>query len=248
MLKFALSISSTNSYVLPDKRQRYSDKYMKHIFFSILTTLAFWHCQAPAPAPKGILNCYVRFDAVSQKVKAEATLYDGTTKRVIEMPGGIRFQSTEMKVLSVRGITYSTEYAAKYAQEQVFGWKNKNGVLGQFKLNLPAVDSFFFEPKVLSIKTSANLHWLGKPLSKNETLVFIWEDTKEGKTVPMEVSTTLNEPLIELPAAKIANLGPGDWSLYLVRKRMEKSEIADYFVESTGEYYTKPIKVKVVAK
>ncbi len=221
---------------------------MKHIFFSILTTLAFWHCQAPAPAPKSILNCYVRFDAVSRKVKAEATLYDGTTKQVIELPGGIRFQSTEMKVLPVRGITYTAEYPAAYTTEQVFVWKNKNGMPGQFKLNLPSIDSFFFENKVLSVKTSANLHWLGKPLSKNETLVFIWEDAKEGKTVPMEVSTTLNEPLIELPAAKIAQLGPGDWSLYLVRKRLEKSEVADYFVESTGEYYTKPISVKVIAE
>lgn len=221
---------------------------MKHIFFSILTTLAFWHCQAPAPAPKGILNCYVRFDAVSRKVKAEATLYDGTTKQIIELPGGIRFQSTEMKVLPVRGITYTAEYPASYTSEQVFDWKNKAGALGQFKLNLPSIDSFFFDAKVLSVKNSANLHWSGKPLSKGETIVFIWEDIKEGKTVPMEVSTTLNEPLIELPAAKIAQVGPGDWSLYLVRKRLEKSEIADYFVESTGEYYTKSIQVKVVAE
>jgi hypothetical protein len=62
----------------------------------------------------------------------------------------------------------------------------------------------------------------------------------------MEVSTTLGAPLIELPAAKIAQLGPGDWSLYLVRKRLEKSEGPDFFMESTAEYYTKPIKLKVI--
>ena len=63
----------------------------------------------------------------------------------------------------------------------------------------------------------------------------------------MEVSTTLGEPLIEIPAAKLAQLGAGDWTLYLVRKRIERSELADFKVESTGEYYTKPIKLKVLS-
>ena len=169
---------------------------MKHIFFSIVTALAFWHCQDVPPPPKNILTCYVRFDAVGRKVKAEASLHDGTTKQVIELPGGIRFQSTEMKVLPVRGITYSAEYAAAYTLEQAFDWKNKKGAQGKFKLNLPLIDSFFFDPKVLSLKNPANLRWVGKALDKNETLVFIWENAAAGTTVPMEVSTTLGEPLI----------------------------------------------------
>jgi hypothetical protein len=236
---------STNLSLLPDRRQRYSDKYMKHIFFSILTALAFLHCKDAPPAPKNILTCYVRFDAAGRKVKAEASLHDGATKQVIELPGGIRFQTTEMKILPVRGITYTAEYAAAYTPEQVFDWKNKKGERGQFKLNLPRIDSFFFDTKVLSVKKPANLRWIGKALDKNETLVFIWENAASGTTVPMEVSTTLGEPLIEIPAAKLAQLGAGDWTLYLVRKRIERSELADFKVESTGEYYTKPIKLKV---
>ena len=218
---------------------------MKHIFFSILTALAFCHCQAPAPAPKNILNCYVRFDAAARKVKAEATLHDGATKQIIDIPGGIRFQSTEMKALPVQGITYTTEYAAAFVAEPVFEWKNKKGEKGQFKLEAPSIDSFFFDSPVLSVKQSANLQWKGTPLGKGETLVFIWENTADGKTVPMEVSTTLGAPLIEIPAAKIEQIGAGDWSLYLVRKRFGKAELADFLVESVAEYYTKPILVKI---
>lgn len=162
------------------------------------------------------------------------------------MPGGFRFQSTEMKLLPVRGITYMTEFPAKFSAEQTFDWKNSKGEKREFSLSLPEIDSFFFDGKALSIKEPAQLHWLGKPLGKGETIVFIWEDKENGKTVPMEVSTTLGAPLIEIPAAKLAEVGLGDWSLYLVRKRKEKAEIADYFVESTAEYYTKPAKVKVV--
>jgi hypothetical protein len=236
---------STNLSLLPDRRQRYSDKYMKHIFFSILTALAFCHCQdAPTP-PKNILTCYVRFDAAGRKVKAEASLHDGATKQAIELPGGLRFQSTAMKIIPVRGITYTAEYAAAYTLDQVFDWKNKSGEQVTYKLELPQIDSFFFDTKVLSIKKAANLRWIGKALDKNETLVFIWENKAKGTTVPMEVSTTLGEPLIEIPAAKLAQLGAGDWTLYLVRKRLERSELSDFKIESTGEYYTKPIQIKV---
>lgn len=239
-------ISSTNTSILPDRRQRYSDKYMKHIFFSILTALAICQCKEPAPGPKNILNCYVRFDAAAKKVKAEAIYHDGVTKKIIEMPGGFRFQSTEMKLLPVRGITYMTEFPAKFSAEQIFDWKNKKGEKSQFSLNLPEIDSFYFSEKTLSVQVPAQLHWLGKPLGKGETIVFIWEDKEHEKTVPMEVSTTLGAPLIEIPAAKLAEVGPGDWILYLVRKRKEKTEIEDCFVESTAEYYTKPAKIKVV--
>lgn len=231
--------------MLPDKRQRYSDKYMKHIFFSILTVLAFCQCKEPAPAPKNILSCYVRFDAAARKVKAEATLHDGASKKVIEQPGGFRFQSTQMPTLPVRGITYSVEYPAAYTAEQVFEWKNAKGEPVKFKLEQPVIDSFFFEPPVLSTKASTNLRWIGTPLGKTETMVFIWENVANGQTVPLEVGTTLGAPLIEVPAAKLAQIGAGNWSLYLVRKRLERTELSDYWVESTAEYYTKPIQVKI---
>ena len=230
---------------MPDKRQRYSDKYMKHIFFSIVTALAFWHCQDPAPPPKNILNCYVRFDAADRKVKAEATVYDGATKQIIEWPGGIFFQSTEMKILPVRGITYSTEFSASFTAEPVFSWENKKGEKKEFKLGIPSIDSFFFDRKVLSIQQPALLEWIGTPLSKGETLIFIWQNAAGDTTIPMEVSTTFGAPIIEIPAAKIAQIGPGDWTVYLVRKRSAKAEVSDFMVESTAEFYTRPISVKV---
>lgn len=239
------TISSTNPSQLPDKRQRYSDKYMKHIFFSILTGLAFCHCQTPAPAPKNILNCYVRYDAAARAVKAEAYLKDGTNKNIIELPGGLRFQSTEMKILPVRGITYTAEYPAAYLPELVFEWTLNKNELGVYKTALPLIDSFFFESKVLSTKSPGNLRWIGKPLGKGETLVFMWENEQDGVTTPMEVSSTLGAPLIEVPAAKIAQLGAGNWSLYLVRKRLNRAELKDFLVESVSEYYTKTIQVKI---
>lgn len=170
---------------------------------------------------------------------------DSATRKIIEIPGGLRFQSTEMKIRPVQGITYTAEFPAAYTAEQVFEWKNKKGEKGEFKLGIPSIDSFYFDTKVLSVTNPAILQWIGKPLGKGETLVFIWENSAEGRTQPMEVSTTLGAPLIEIPAAKLAQIGPGNWSLYLVRKRMARAEVTDFWVESTSEYYTRPISVRV---
>lgn len=172
-------------------------------------------------------------------------MHEGTSKNVIDIPGGIRFQSTDMKALPVRGITYSLEYPATYSPTPVFEWKSKDGVPSNFQLNLPAIDSFFFDTRVLSVKDPAFLVWKGKALSPNERLVFMWENTAEGLTVPMEVSTTIGKPMIEIPAAKLAQVGKGEWSIYLVRKGRARTETADVFVESVTEFYTKPQMVKI---
>lgn len=219
---------------------------MKHIFFSILTALAFCHCQPAAPKAKNTLQCYVRYDASGKKIKAEASLLDAVTRVALDVPKGLRFQATEMRALPVRGITYSLEFPAAYVQNPVFERKNEQGVAERYPVHVPSIDSFFFDTKVLSVQTATFMKWVGTPLEKNETLVFIWENTEQGRTIPMEVSTTLGKPLIEIPAAKLAQIGPGNWSLYLVRKRREKTETLDLVVEKNTEYYTKPMEVRLV--
>lgn len=187
----------------------------------------------------------MRFDVAARLTKAEATLRDGTTKQMVEIPGGIRFQSVEMKPLPVRGTTYSAEYDAAFTAEPTFEWRSKAGEFLKFSPKAPSLDSFFFDQPVLSVQRAATLQWAGEPLGKGETLVLMWENAAEGKTVPMEVATNLGAARIEMPAAKIAQVGAGDWSLYLVRRRLTKAEVGDFQVESVAEFYTKPMRVKV---
>jgi hypothetical protein len=218
---------------------------MKHIFFSILLILAFTQCkEAPAP-PKHILQCYVRFDAAGRNTKAEATLRDGVSKQVIDIPGGIKFQATAMKPLPVQGITYALEFPAAYTKTVDFEWVNAHQKKGLFQLETPSIDSFFFDSKELRVKNSAYLQWLGAPLSPAESMVFIWEKTDGSITVPMEVSTTLGKPLIEIPASKIGQLGAGNWNLYLVRKRAGKADNPDYAIEYAAEFYTKTQRITI---
>lgn len=244
MRKFAPSSFFHQHQRLPGKRQRYSHKCMKHTFFSVLTIWVFCQCQTPTPAPQ-MLNLYMRFDAKGQKIKAEATLRNASTGQPVEMPGGIYFQSTAMKALPVMGITYSLEYSSAFTPEPAFKWKNEKGEPVQFTFKAPSIDSFSFQSDQLSLQESGRLQWAGEALGRGETIVFIWENTADGRTVPMEVSTTIGLPLIEVPAAKLNELGPGQWSLYLVRKRPVKAEIGGYKIECRAEYYTQPVKIQL---
>jgi hypothetical protein len=61
----------------------------------------------------------------------------------------------------------------------------------------------------------------------------------------MEVSTTLGKPLIEIPAAKLGQLGAGEWNLYLVRKLSGKADNPDYAIQYAAEYYTKTRKIRI---
>lgn len=187
----------------------------------------------------------MRYDAAGRKTKAEATLHDGTSRQIIDLPNGISYQSTPMKPFPVRGITYTAEYAASFTAEPYFEWKDKAGNTTRYTFQAPSVDSFYFDPAPLSVKKATQLHWLGQPLIKGETIVFMWENKTSGETQPMEVSSSLGASLIEIPAAKIGQLGAGEWSLYLVRKRLAKAEAGEYLVECVSEYYSKPAIVKI---
>lgn len=192
------------------------------------------------------MSCYARYDNEGKKVRAEATFHDSQTKQVVDNPGGVRFQSLEMTTIPVMGITYTADYPASFTKEMVFEWQNAAKEPVKYTLEAPSIDSFAFNIQELSIKHSAFLQWKGSALGKGETLIMMWENAQTGATVPMEVSTTLGAPMIEVPAAKLAQLGPGKWTLYLVRKKFAKTELKDYFVESIGEYYTKPQPVTIV--
>ena len=92
------------------------------------------------------------------------------------------------------------------------------------------------------------LTWEGAPMGKGETLVMMWENTEAGLTVPFEVATTSGQPLIDIPGEKLKDITAGNWTLYLVRKKLTKSTIDGIQVNGIMEYYTKTINVKVVEK
>ena len=220
---------------------------MKHIFFLILTTLAFLACETPEPAKKYSFECYARFDEQAAKMTAEASLREGAANPLpVEPPGGIRYQKVAMKLVPIRGITYQHSYPADFTKEHLFEWKTAEGKSMEFTLQMSPLDSIFFEPKVLSRKQSARFDWKGTPLERGEVLVFIWENAAKKMTIPMELYQVGSSRSIEFPAVKIAELPAGDWTYYVVRKKLQKATIEGVSVNGVAEYYTKAQKIKVL--
>ncbi len=218
---------------------------MKHIFFLFLTTLALFGCAPKEKAQNRTLFCYVRYDEAVKAVKAEASLQDPGAKTSLEIPGGIRYQGMEMELAPVYGMTYRYEYTANFLPEHVFEWRDQQNSKQLSRTSLDPINSFFLPGKTIATAQPTAVQWDGTPLGKGETMVLLWENTEEGQTVPMEVSTTSGRPQIDIPAVKMKDITPGDWTLYLVRKKLSKNKVADLPVNTILEYYTKAIEVKV---
>jgi hypothetical protein len=218
---------------------------MKHIFFLFLTTLALFGCAPKEKSQNRTLFCYVRYDEAVKAVKAEASLQDPGAKTSLEIPGGIRYQGMEMELTPVYGMTYRYEYTANFLSEHVFEWRDQQNSKQLSRTSLDPINSFFLPGKTLATAQPTAVQWDGTPLGKGETMVLLWENTEEGQTVPMEVSTTSGRPQIDIPAVKMKDITPGNWTLYLVRKKLIKNTVADLPVNTILEYYTKAIEVKV---
>lgn len=219
---------------------------MKHIFFLILSVLTFSFCQTAEPAKKRSFDCYVRFLEPEAQIHAEATLREGDMNpQPVQPPGNVLYQGKEMKLTTVQGITYRLDKSGAFDQKHIFSWKDEKGQARQFEMQLSPITKFGFGTKNLSRRQSATMRWEGEPLAKGETLVFLWENAALRKTVPMEIIQASSEPAIEFPAAKIAQLDPGLWTYYLVRKKLTKADAAGVAASGIIEYYTKADTVQV---
>lgn len=220
---------------------------MKYIFFSILTTLAFLGCKSPETPKNYILDCYARFDEQAGRTTASATLKEGTSNPApVEPQGGIRYQKVEMGLVPIRGLSYQYAYLANYVKEHVFECKTPDGKAVEFTLLMSPLDSGGFGLKVLSRKSPATYSWKGAPLERGEALVFIWENIEKGLTVPVELYQVGSSRSVEFPAVKMAEISAGNWTYYVVRKKLQKATVNGVAVSGVAEYYTKPQAVKVV--
>ncbi len=220
---------------------------MKHIFFLILTTLAFLSCATPEPPRKYEFECYARFDEQAGKLTAEATLKEGSPNAVpVEPPGGIRYQRVEMSLVPMVGLKYQYAYPADFTKDHLFEWKNAAGKSLEFNMQMSSLDSISFEPKVVSRKQPASFSWKGAPLERGEALVFIWENTAKGLTIPVELYNIGNTRTIDFPAVKMAEIPAGNWTYYVVRKKLQKATVEGVAVSGVTEFYSRPQAVRVV--
>ncbi|MBX2892890.1 MAG: hypothetical protein KF734_18320 [Saprospiraceae bacterium] len=219
---------------------------MKHIFFLTLSVLAFSLCQTAPATKKRSLSCYVRYLEPENQLRAEATMREGDAElQPTQLADGLLYQGKEMDLMTTQGIIYRWEGPSKFPAKHVFAWKDDKGQPQQFEMSFSPILQFGFDSTTLSRKQPAKLRWEGTPLEKGESMVLLWENSTLNKTVPMEVINLSSEAAIEFPSVKIAELEPGTWTYYLVRKKLVKANVNGVAASGIIEHYTKNDTIQV---
>ncbi|MBK6933229.1 MAG: hypothetical protein IPH12_21110 [Saprospirales bacterium] len=221
---------------------------MKYIFFLALGFPLISACTDTPSARKRTAECYVRYLASEGQFRAEVTLREARGPQAeleaIEAPEGVRYNGTLMPAVYGKGVRYQLEQPAGYHNRHTFSWKYGEQAFS-FPVDLPAITSFSFGPGRLSRQRPDTLRWNGAPLEQGESIVLLWESTGGSLTVPMEISGIPGQKTIEFPAAKLAALAPGTWTLYLVRKKRVKAEQNGAILYGLAEYFTASDTLKV---
>ena len=231
-------------------QQRYLFIHMRLFFFSVLTILNISACKQGdnTAAEKRSLNCYIRVLEAEGRVHAEATMstvsdnpaaIQDSNTHPVEVPGGIFYQGTNMNMMPNQGITYTKDFPGGYREEHQFTWENEKKEKLSFPLKMNGIANFSFGSKTISCSKPATFTWATKGLEKGEALVLLWENAKDNLTVPMELYIQGVNPKIDFPAAKMKELSPGTWTLYVVRKKLTKTQIGPISAQAIMEFYSK---------
>jgi hypothetical protein len=214
---------------------------MMRIFFFITAVLTLNACQPDSPNRPRTLECFVRYQEDEQKVSTEATfaqVNDNGQSVPIELKGGIRYQNMPMTLRPVQGLTYARAYPAAFQAEHNFMLEVSPGQPLTFPMTMNAMTDIGFGSPQLPLGKAARFSWHGAPLERGETVVLLWENPATHQTVPMEIYG-VGLAFIELPAAKLAELQPGTWTLYAVRKKLVKANLNGIAASGIMEYYSK---------
>jgi hypothetical protein len=207
-----------------------------------MSALAFLCCKSNPDTAQNqrMLDCYVRILESEGQVLAQGTLKNttATTPLPIEVPGGLRYQGGPMKVIGGKGLTYQTEFDGEYRPDHTFSWDDRDGTRHTFAPQMSRLSRWGFGSNTLTLGKPATFTWEGPALDRGETLVFMWENPKTNQAQPMEIYGGPAESKIEFPAAKLAELTPGTWTLYLVRRKLTKADANGVPAQATLEFYS----------
>lgn len=212
---------------------------MRISFFLILAACCFAACTTPPPPEKRSFRCYVRYVEDRAQLFAEANLF-GPDSMPVTPPGGLLFEGLEMSAPPVSGAGFRYQHNGAPGENAHFGWTDGAGKKHEFGLPILPMTDFGFGASPVLRNRPDTLRWQGEALTPGETLVLMWENLDNGATKPMEIYNTAAQKEIVFPAIKMAELSPGRWSLYLVRKKMVKGDASGVPATGIVEYYTRP--------
>jgi hypothetical protein len=222
---------------------------MRLLFFWALTILCVWGCKSDQTnKDQRSLTCYIRVLEAERRIRAEAsmttvgqggTVVKDTSIHAVEIPNGINYQGVPMTLIPNEGLTYFKDYPGEFKTDHQFTWQNAAGEGVTFPIKMNNIKNFTFGSKTLSVSKPATFTWEPSGLERGEAMVLMWENPEAHLTVPMELYIQGSNPKIEFPAAKLKELTPGTWTLYVVRKKLTKAQIGPVIAQAVTEFYSK---------
>ncbi|MFZ4635169.1 MAG: hypothetical protein ACOYNO_13275 [Saprospiraceae bacterium] len=222
---------------------------MKHTFFLLLAAIVLTCCASQPPKAKMTLDVYWRYLVENGQGHVETTFSAQKTPDAkplpVQLPNPPSFMNDAMRLRPVQGITYLLDKTHGFETNALLTWSDQEGSAHSLPLKMEELYKINFTPAMLSHRTASRFQWTGAPLGPSETLLFMWENAQKRETLPMEIIGAPGSTGIDFPAAQIAKLSPGKWTLYVVRKKIERGEAGDTAYEAVIEYFTPSIVVEV---
>jgi hypothetical protein len=225
---------------------------MKSVFAVLIGCLFLqWSCKPNATEQKKaeyntIIN--LRYMEKDLKVHSEGRFAPKAGPFKASLPTSLSLNKSAMGAIeSLQGHFLYDGASTAIGGEQVFEWISPQSKQ-PCKVTLAPVlmQSLQFSAQPLSHQSVARLQWQGAPLTPNDALVLLWENTETRATVTTQARSTAAETkVLELPAFEVKKVPVGSYQLTVIRKRLEESNQDGSDVKAQYEVYHKPIAVKV---
>ena len=214
---------------------------MIRLFFALLILISIGcHTKEAATGPKIFGSLYVRYLQDGNQLKAEASFFEGDSAHLAtpkSILGGVSFQGSGMEQRNIQDklIRYQYENTGDYPGQFTFQVQDDQGRAHQFQLDMMPVTQFSL-PDTIQKGRDAKLEILPAPQSQEEELAILWTD-ESGKASLLEFPSPISQT-IPITSGRLDRLAPGNYQLYLVKKRKNFINKGVYRISCEVEYYT----------
>lgn len=224
--------------------------FMKKIIFISLLLLLFHACSSePQVAEQLFAHFHLRYLQPDNEIKTDAHFSKGNkseTATPTQMTNGVSFQGIKMisKEIPKGGTRYSLAQKGNFSEEYSFHFYPSEKKEIQHTVKMNSIDEINIEGDFIKSK-DIQISWKGKPLSKNETIAFLFKNEKND-FVSFEINGPTDVASIIIPSQKLKKLPEGKGDIYLVRKQSNTTQQSDVTIFSETEFTSRVISVIIL--
>ncbi len=195
------------------------------------------------------VSLLVRYMQGERELKGQALFYatDTSGHTVAEpFPTHVTFMAEPTRARPLPGNSQRYEHTLirDYPDEVFFTIPDERGKPQRVVLPMPGISDFSFGG-TLSLRQGGLLTVQNQPLSADERLVLLLTDSSDV-TRTLIVQGPTNQTTIRLEAKLLANLSPGEYTVYIVRKRNWRSTEQGRVINKSVEFYSVTKRLTVV--